>query len=301
MKQSIVTQKRKAVWDAAIIGAGPAGASCALWLKLLGFQAIVIDQQPGAGGRLLDSPYDNPWIAVAEPGATGAHLAHTMSGNLRRENVDCLFAAHVEYVQREGAGFRVAMAHGHGISAQTVVLATGLGTATGGLPTAENVFFGPGRAVFDLALEGKRVAILGGGDNAFDHAAIAVRRDAADVHVFARTLRARSALIAAVPEVSIIRGAYEADTRQRRVNGTTFDVILVMYGFAPRMLDLRGLAPDRDEAGCIRTDPRSAETSEQGLFAIGDLAARGHPSVPTALADGVTAAKAIERLLIRKP
>lgn len=301
MKQPIATENRKAVWDAAIVGAGPAGASCALWLKLLGFQAIVIDQQEAAGGRLRDSPYDNSWVAVAEPGATGTGMARTMDANLVREGVARTFGARVTHLQREGGGFRLALADAPEMRAQNVVMATGLEAATGDLAPSEGVYFGPGREVFGLPFAGKRVAILGGGDNAFDHAALALRREAAEVEVFARTLRARSSLVKAVPRASITKGFYAVDTDRRLVNGQPFDVILVMYGFRPRMPQLRDLAPDTDAEGYVRTDPCSAQTSEPGLFAIGDLAARGHPSVPTALADGVAAAKAIERRLIRKP
>jgi len=56
-----------------------------------------------------------------------------------------------------------------------------------------------------------------------------------------------------------------------------------------------GLA--RTDQGFLATDAVTAETSLPGVYAIGEVAQRMHPCVPTAMADGVIAAKAIERVL----
>jgi thioredoxin reductase len=291
----------QSAWDTAIVGAGPAGASCALWLKLLGFQPIVIDARPQPGGRLADSPYDNPWVAVAQPGATGLSLAGDISSSLAARSVDVMLGERVTQVARTTYGFVATSSSGASVTARTLVLATGLEAATGGLPPATGVFFGPGQAVFDLDVRGRSVAVLGGGDNAFDHAALLRSRGAARVAVFARSIRARAALVEAVDAGCVTVGHYEVDTRTRRVAGGVYDYILVMYGFAPCPPRFEGFTPRTTPDGCLATDWACAQTSEPGLYAIGDLAARAHPSVPTALADGVTAAKAIEAVLLRKP
>jgi thioredoxin reductase (NADPH) len=49
-------------FDAVVIGGGPAGASCALWLKLLGFSPTIIEERSRLGGLQNDSPYQNDWI-----------------------------------------------------------------------------------------------------------------------------------------------------------------------------------------------------------------------------------------------
>ncbi|GGE29932.1 oxidoreductase [Agaricicola taiwanensis] len=291
----------RAVWDAAIVGAGPAGASCAIWLKLLGFQPIVIDSRPQPGGRLADSPYDNPWIVTARSNATGLLLSGDIAANLADRAVSLRLGISVDEISRTPSAFVLRLGDGGTVASHTLVVASGLAAVTGGLDPATGVFFGPGQAVFDLGVHGKSVAVLGGGDNAFDHAALLRQRGAARVRIFARSIRARPALVSAAGEAEVTIGGYEVNTSARRINGEPFDLLLVMYGFQPMLPRLRGLAPRRNEAGYMVTDWSSAETSETGLYAIGDVAGRGHPSVPTALADGVTAAKAIEARLIRKP
>jgi thioredoxin reductase len=298
----MTTSKAPDTWDAAIIGAGPAGASCALWLRLLGLRPILIDAAPAPGGRLNDSPYDNPWIAVAAPGATGTDLAREIGANLQTQAVAARFGAPASQVRRREGRFDV-LIHGRDdrVTARHIVLATGLEPATGGLAPAAGVFFGPGRDVFAADMGGKSVAILGGGDNAFEHAGFAFKKGASRLRVFPRTIRARRDLVAAIPAGTIDQAPVQVDTRARSVNGERFDMILVMYGFQPRLPSLGNLAPRRrGEDPYLATEGATAETSESGLYAIGDCAGRAHPCVPTALADGVAAAKAIEAMS-RKP
>lgn len=294
-------QTSDGVWDAVILGAGPAGSSCALWLKLLGLQPIVIDARPAVGGRLADSPYANPWVALLPPDATGLTIASGMAEALAAQDVALRLGERAVDVGSAAEGFAVTLAGGESLAARAVVLATGLATATGGLAPAEGLFFGPGQAVFDHDFRGLSVAILGGGDNAFEHAAFAAGKGASEVRVFARTVRARAGLVAAVPPTSVVRTTPEVDAAARTVDGRRYDRILVMYGFAPSLPRLTGLAPRLGGGGYVATDPATAESSVPGLYAIGDVSGRAHPSVPTALGDGVVAAKAIEAARIRKP
>jgi thioredoxin reductase (NADPH) len=53
------------MFDATIVGAGPAGSSCALWLKQLGFSPVIIDRNDQCGGLQLLNPYLNTWIATS--------------------------------------------------------------------------------------------------------------------------------------------------------------------------------------------------------------------------------------------
>ena len=50
-----------------IIGGGPAGMSCALWLGNYGLAPIIIEQAPELGGMARASPYPNEWL-LGRPG-----------------------------------------------------------------------------------------------------------------------------------------------------------------------------------------------------------------------------------------
>ena len=53
---------KKSHYDVLIIGGGPAGCSCALWLKHLGFNPLIVEIKGRLGGLQNDSPYSNGWI-----------------------------------------------------------------------------------------------------------------------------------------------------------------------------------------------------------------------------------------------
>ncbi|AHV94049.1 pyridine nucleotide-disulfide oxidoreductase family protein [Bordetella holmesii ATCC 51541] len=90
-------------------------------------------------------------------------------------------------------------------------------------------------------------------------------------------------------------GAYEVDPLARCVNGQHYDLILVFYGWEPQADFADGLELARDAHGYIQTDGATARTSLPDVYAIGEVANRAHPCVVTAMADGVVAAKDIQR------
>src|SRR5258708_20205965 len=67
-----------------IIGGGPAGMSCALWLANYGFRPLIIEREDGLGGLARHNPYRNDWL-LGRPGLTGRppaqefvrHIGHT--------------------------------------------------------------------------------------------------------------------------------------------------------------------------------------------------------------------------------
>jgi thioredoxin reductase len=89
-------------------------------------------------------------------------------------------------------------------------------------------------------------------------------------------------------------GGYSVDAAARSVNGVSYDLILVFYGWEPCVGFADALGLHRSAQGFIATDMQTAQTSCPGVYAIGEVAQRQHPCVVTALADGVTAAKAIQ-------
>jgi thioredoxin reductase len=162
------------------------------------------------------------------------------------------------------------------------------------------VLVGPGAAVADRDYAGLSVAVLGGGDNGFENYAYVRNRGAGQVHLYARTVRARPQLVAGVTAGDLHVGDYAVDPAARSVNGRPYDLILVFYGWEPQAAFADSLQLARDARGYILTDPATAQTSAAGVYAIGEVANRMHPCVVTAMADGVVAAKAIQAALQRE-
>ena len=285
------------VYDAAIVGGGPAGVSCAIWLARLGLKPILIEAADALGGLCRNNPFPDPWNASL-PGLTGAQVANNLALSVRQAHVPVLLSSRAGKVQVHEEGFAVSIAGGGDIvCARHLVLATGvrargLGGGTGDAP--EGVLIGPGRHIVDQNFRGKKVAVLGGGDNAFENALYALEHGASRLRLFARNIRAQRQFVRNLDPAFVHTGSYTIDPDAMKVNGETYDLILVFYGWEPCMDFAAELGLQRSAQGFIATDMETAQASVPGVYAIGEVAQRQHPCVVTALADGVTAAKAIQ-------
>jgi thioredoxin reductase len=141
---------------------------------------------------------------------------------------------------------------------------------------------------------GQKVAVLGGGDNAFENALYAMNRGAASATIFARTVRAQHQLVARVPVCDVHEGGYAVDVERMTVDGRPFDLIMVFYGWEPCVPFARSLRLELTGTGFVAVDPLTTQTSHDKVYAIGEVSQRQHPCVVTAMADGVVAAKAIQ-------
>src|SRR5690606_41496161 len=65
-------------YDAAIVGGGPAGASCAVWLARLGFSPVLLEGRDVLGGLCRVNPFLDEWNASL-PGMTGAPVADNLA------------------------------------------------------------------------------------------------------------------------------------------------------------------------------------------------------------------------------
>jgi len=142
---------------------------------------------------------------------------------------------------------------------------------------------------------GLSVAVLGGGDNAFENYVYVRNRGAREVHLYARSVRAQQQWVMRAGAQGVRVGPYQVDPAARSVDGRRYDLILVFYGWEPQADFADSLKLARDERGYIRTDFATAQTSLPDIYAIGEVANRMHPCVVTSMADGVVAAKAIQR------
>lgn len=291
-----------AVFDALIIGGGPAGVSCAVWLARLGFRPALLEARAQLGGLCRDNPFLDEWNASL-PGMTGPQVADNLALSLAQAKVPVWLASAVSSVAPADYGFEVTgQTQSSPWRARHIVLATGvrarpMATPDGSaavLPSPEGVLVGPGAHIVAQDFKGKRVAVLGGGDNAFENALYAAEHGADSVHVYARSIRAQQQFVRKVPSSSVSVGGYGVDAMARCVNGVAYDLILVFYGWEPCVRFADGLGLHRTAQGFVATDTPTAQTSFPGVYAIGEVAQRQHPCVVTALADGVTAAKAIQ-------
>lgn len=280
-------------FDALIVGAGPAGVSCGIWLQQLGFKAALIDRNAQCGGLQLLNPWTNTWIA-SSAGVTGADVAQALHANAVRHGCTLYLGETAKTACREDAVWAVTLGSGALLRATCLVLAGGVSPKTGGLRARAALLIGPGPQVASTNFDGSRVAILGGGDSAFENYHFVTERGAREVHVYARTLRARAQLLDGVPPEAVRLGDFAFDDANSTVNGVPYDRVLVLFGYEANKSSLLGLEPALHANGFVQTDG-DCLTSLPRVWAIGELAQRAHPCCATAMADGVVAAKAIQR------
>jgi len=293
--------------DAIIVGGGPAGASCAIWLARLGLAPQLVEADARLGGLPNDNPFADDWIATL-PGVTGQQVGANIARSVEAAGVPVLRGHRAVAVARTDEGYEVTVqaVSGEGrtlLFGRHLVIASGVrarnlaGAAPG--DRWPGVLVGPGSAIVEQDYAGLSVAILGGGDNGFENYAYVKRRGARTVHLYARGVRARPQLVDAVPAADLRVGSYRLDPVARHVDGHPYDLLLVLYGWEPQADFATGLDLRRDERGYIHTDFATARASAEGVYAIGEVANRMHPCVVTSMADGVVAAKAIQAALGR--
>ncbi|WP_049871304.1 FAD-dependent oxidoreductase [Ramlibacter tataouinensis] len=280
--------------DALVIGGGPAGAACALWLHQLGMATMLIEGGAAIGGLQQRSPYMNRWIPGLV-GKTGQEVARQLHMHLRQEQVECLLNYHVVSVRRRHAAAPWEVSNGSDVHrARYIVIATGTRPRTGGFAESECVGIGPGTSIEKIPVQGKRMAVLGGGDAAFEQAEFALRRGARCVDLYCRRApRARPALRQRLQGLAahVHAGPFHADQKTMRVNDQQYDVFSVQYGYEaciPVYLEL----PRKD--GYLEVDQSGAIPGVPGLFAAGSVTNFLHPCVTTAAAHGIQVAKVIE-------
>lgn len=283
------------IFDVIVVGAGPAGVSCATWLKQLGFDPVLIDRNAQCGGLQLSNPYTNTWIATSA-NVDGADVAAAMHANVLRHNVETRLATEAAAARIENDVVEVKLSTNEVIRGRYLVLAGGVSPKTGGYLQRLGLIVGPGQAVAKTEFKGTSVAILGGGDSAFENYRFAMQRGAVQVTIFARSLRARAEQLQGVPPEHVVVGNCHVDAVKNTVNGLEFDHILVLYGYEANREALLGLELTMRTNGFVWTGEECL-TNHANVYAIGELAQRSHPCCVTAMADGVVVAKAIQRRL----
>ena len=295
-------QAEYSLYDAIIVGAGAAGVTCAVWLKRMGYSILLLEGSDQVGGMCARNPFKDEWNPTA-PQLTGKQVAANMLESLVVAEIEPKLGHWVESLQLLTNAFKLRVQSGpseHFFYAKKLVVGTGVNykePAECEGQQFEDVLIGAGARLNNYDFKGKRVAVLGGGDNALENALFAQNRAAAEVTVYARTLRGQDHWLERLKTEQVIVGDYTFNPAKKEVSGRAYDVVLVFYGYEPQAHWLKEHGLRFDEKDYLQVDFASTESSVPGLYAIGEVTRRQHPCVVTAMADGVTAAKAIQKVL----
>ena len=309
--------------NVAILGAGPAGLSAALWLQNLGFAPHVFDLADRAGGLQNLNFLTNDWL-LGQPGHTGPALVQRFIDHARAAGVHIMTGVPPRALTGSAGNFVLQLSNDTSLGCASVVIATGTRyraeEVLSDVQGLENIphgciKYGP-YAFADLeSCVDQRILVIGGGDNAFENVRLLASRTRSLYLAVRAQARAQQELTSAVADLEAagrchtLRPATVAaishDDHTLTVtlgDGQTLQVdrIHVLAGYEPNtaflheMLPAESLAAMRfDRQGYLRVDA-GGRCGVAGLYAAGDVCNPLYPSVVSALAQGAVAAKTIE-------
>jgi thioredoxin reductase (NADPH) len=284
--------------EVVIVGAGPCGLFQVFELGLLGIKAHVVDSLKAPGGQCTELYPDKPIYDIPALPVCGAQeLVDRLLQQIKPFGAEFHLGEEVVEVRRDAGGrrFRVRTSQGTLFDAGAVVIAGGVGS------------FQPRRLVLDgaAALEGrslhykvrraedfygKQLLILGGGDSALDWTVDLAGKAAALTLVHRRAeFRAAPATVARMRELAAagrltyLEGLVQrlelsgdalsgaevklADGSLRRVG---CEQLLAFFGLHPKLGPIADWGLEIDKKA-IRVDTEKFQSSEPGVFAVGDI------------------------------
>jgi thioredoxin reductase (NADPH) len=333
-KIGMQTRARLPFYDLAVVGAGPAGLSAALYGSSEGLRTILFEQNAPGGQAGTSSLIEN-YLGFPS-GVSGDDLARRAATQARRFGAE-LLAQEVVSLRREDPYRFLKLADGSEVSCKAVVLTTGVAWRTLDVPGIEallgiGVYYGAARTEA-ATYRGQDVCIVGAGNSA-GQGALFFSRYARHVTLLVRGATLAKSMsqyltdrIAATPSIEVLTRvdvtAVRGDGRLAKVviredGGTERELdeaaMFIFIGARPKTdmvagwieLDDKGFVltgldvarPGRGQGGwTLDRSPFLFETSVPGVFAAGDVRAGSSKRVAAAVGEGSGSVAMVHRYL----
>ena len=321
-----------AVYDVAVVGAGPAGLAAAVYAASEGLTVVVLEAEAPGGQAGTSSKIEN--YLGFPTGVSGQELAGRAQMQAMKFGAKIALPRRAVGLDCDRRPYRVRLDDGSAVGARTVVVATGARYRGLALPECRT-FDGAGVHYAAAAVEARlcadeEVAVVGGGNSA-GQAAVFLSRHAKTVHVLVRgpglAATMSDYLVGRIEaggnielhtrtEVTALTGGrhLEQVTWANRDTGTAVTrpvrQLFLMVGAAPNT-DWLGGRLALDDSGFVRVGPRVGpacgwplarpphllEASVPGVFAAGDVRADSVKRVASAVGEGSIAVQLVHRVL----
>lgn len=296
------------LYDAIVVGSGPAGITAALYLVRSGCSVALVEKLT-AGGQVLQTEAIENYPGFPK-GIKGWELADAFAAHLEGLPVD-RYAEAVTAMEAAAGKHRVRVGE-QWIEGRSVIICSGASHKKLGLPNEHEL---AGRGVSYCAIcdgnffRGQDVAVVGGGNTALEES-LYLSKIVHKVHLIHRRDAFRGAKVyqdrleAAKDKVELVRSSVvTAIHGNKALTGVTVrhvqtgeeqlipvDGLFVFVGYQPSV-DFVPQDVQRDAQGFLITDTEM-RTSVPGIFAAGDIRSKLCRQVSTAVGDGATAAQA---------
>ena len=300
------------VWDVAVVGAGPAGLTAALYAARKNLSTILIALDLGGQVGITHLVTNYPGLPVIE----GPELVRMMFEQAYMYGLERMLGERVQNIRVDGRAKVLELVSGKEVKARAVIVASGAEKRRLEIP-GESEFAGRG-VVYCSTCDGpfyrdKTIAIVGGGNSALE-AAVEMSGIAKKVYVVSRrewsadevlkdkagSAKQVKALVGYEPleivgsemvEQLTLRNLKTGKTRKLKVDGVFIEV-----GLSPNsdlVLDL----VSTNQRGEVVVD-EMGDTGVRGVFAAGDVTATKDKQIVIAAGEGAKAALAAFDYLI---
>ncbi|MCY9017876.1 NAD(P)/FAD-dependent oxidoreductase [Priestia megaterium] len=302
--------------DVLIIGGGPAGISAAIWCKRLGVKCLLLEEQGQLGGQLFtiyNEIIDYPGIQAEN----GIEMQRKMVQHFI--DMDCLYEVNtkVNSIDERSKTVKVKQQETEKEIGYTyLILATGSSQRKLGVP-GEQQMIDRGEVYSASAdgerLKGKRVALIGGGDRAFEGAHLLASK-AKEVYLIHRSthFKAREQYVEKVlsnpsvkvmtdTEVTAIHGKHhvtsiDLKSKSSECKNLSVDAVLIRLGIAPNV-ELIKEKVTTTQSGLIVIN-EVHQSSNSSIYAIGDACTTPlFSSISSSAGQGAIVAKHLSSLL----
>ncbi|MED4179754.1 NAD(P)/FAD-dependent oxidoreductase [Priestia megaterium] len=302
--------------DVLIIGGGPAGISAAVWCKRLGVECLLLEEQAQLGGQLFtiyNEIIDYPGIQAEN----GIEMQRKMVQHFM--DMDCLYEVNtkVNSIDERSKTVKVKQQETEKEIGYTyLILATGSSQRKLGVP-GEQQMIDRGEVYSASAdgerLKGKRVALIGGGDRAFEGAHL-LASQAKQVYLIHRSthFKAREQYVEKVlsdpgvkvmtdTEVTAIHGKHhvtsiDLKSKNSECKNLSVDAVLIRLGIAPNV-ELIKEKVTTTQSGLIVIN-EVHQSSNPAIYAIGDACTTPlFSSISSSAGQGAVVAKQLSSLL----
>ncbi len=319
-------------YDLVIVGGGPAGLAAAVYGASEGLRTVLIESEAPGGQAGQSSRIEN--YLGFPMGLSGSDLARRATDQARRLGAELLTIKDAAGLRVEGSGRIVELRGGGELSANCVIIASGVSYRQYDAPgfqerTGSGIYYGA--AMTEARSCARQHVVIIGAANSAGQAAVFFAGYARQVTMLVRGPSLEKSMshylveqLAALPNVDVrtSTSAISAHGEGDRLRALTtrdgdgeessldVDACFVFIGASPRTDWLAGVVK-RDERGFIlagldvqgdgwplQRDPYLLETSVPGVFVAGDVRARSIKRVASAVGEGSMAVSLIHQYLL---
>ena len=281
--------------DVIIIGAGPVGLFAVHQLGIKGLKAVVIDNLDKVGGQCIELYPEKPIYDIpAVPECTGKELTEKLLEQIKPFKTNFYLNERVDEIKKDKDNWLVKTNNKKEFQAPNIMIAGGVGSFEPRKLTLKEAEKFEGKSVFYAVrdkdqFKNKNIAIFGGGDSALDWAlelskfskiTLVHRRNEfrGAPHTLSeiKKLEKEKKLSIKTPcqldsieggnEISSISLKYE-DGRKEKIQA---NIILSFFGLIMKLGPIAEWGLNMEKK-TISVNSKNFETSEKGIFAVGDI------------------------------